>query len=252
MIGSVLLLFFKDGTPKLHTYDVGGKQVLGTVNQVDPVADVVFHSPTGKIMVGLNVKAVKTDESGQPLKDASGNYVIDESVKIPQGIATTGRSNSQDDTISTMTLPELQQKTTELIKSGEAVMGIRRKALEAEYLRRSPVAREGLSKALAGKFENRQAWTAAEESPELKALYADPVMGSALKNIGTITQAFGGSPKEALVKAQSVIEKAQTLAQDKAEGRDFVTAFGGIMSAAGANPENPYVGMIDFFEHTHV
>ena len=238
----------QSGGPKLHTYDVNGQQVLGMVDQSDPVADVVYHSPSGKMMVGLNVKAIKTDESGSPIKDSSGNFVVDDSIKIPQGIATTGRSNSHDDTIRTMTLPELQQKTTELIKSGEAVMGIRRKALEAEYLRRSPIAREGLSKALAGKFENRQAWTAAEESPELKALYDDPVMGSALKNIGTVTQAFGGSPKEALVKAQSVIEKAQTLAQDKAEGRDFVTAFGGIMSAAGANPENPYGGMIDFFK----
>lgn len=238
----------KDGTPKLHQYEVNGKTVYGMVNQFDPVADVVFHTPTGKAMVSLNLQAVKTDENGTPVKDEQGKYVTDDTVQIPAGIATTGRSNGADDTISTLTLPELQQKTAELIKSGEAVMSIRKKALEAEFLRRSPVAREGVSKAIAGKFENEQSWKAADSNPELKALLDDPVMGSAFKNITAVTKAFGGSPKEALVKAQGVIEKVQTLAADKAEGQAFISTFSGIMEAAGKNPSNPYSGMVDFFK----
>jgi len=239
----------KDGTPKLHQYEVDGKMVYGMVDQSDPVADVVFHRPTGKAMVSLNIKAVKMGEDGKPLTDKSGNYVPDNTTSIPISIATTGRSNADDDTISSLTLPELQQKTAELIKSGETVMGIRRKALEAEYLRRSPVAREGINKALAGRFENEQAWKAAGESPELTSLYSDPLLGNAMKNISTVTKAFGGSPKEALVKAQGVIEKAQTLAADKAEGQAFISTFSGIMEAAGKNPTSPYNGMTEFLKN---
>lgn len=238
----------KDGSPKLHQYEINGRTIYGMVDQSDPVADIALHTPSGKIMVGLNIKAVKTDADGKPLADKSGRYIIDESINIPSGIATTGRSNGADDTISTLTLPELQQKTAELIKSGENIMAIRKKALEAEFIRRSPTAREGLSKALVGKLENRMTWTTAEESPELKALYNDPLLGSAFKNITTVTRAFGGSPKEALAKAQGVIEKAQTLAADQAEGQAFISTFSGIMEAAGKNPENPYSGMVTFFK----
>lgn len=237
----------KDGAPALHTYDIGGRQVMGVVDQSDPVADVIFHAPTAKVMVGLNVKAVKTDQEGKPLKDESGAYVTDETISIPNGIATKGRSNGVDDTVAALTLAELQQKTDELIKSGELVMGIRRRALETEFLRRSPVAREGLSKALAGRLENDQAWKSTGESQELKALYEDPVIGGALKNIETVTRAFGGSPKEALAKAHAVVDKAQTLTADKAEGQAFITTFSGILEAAGKNPGNPWSGITGFF-----
>lgn len=237
----------EDGTPKLHTYNVGGKQVLGMVDQSDPVADVVYHGPTGKVMVALNTRAIKTGSDGTPVKDGSGNYVIDDTVQIPQGIATVGRSNTDDDTISTLTLPELQKKTGDIIRSGENVMAIRRKALEAEYMRRSPAAREGLSKVLSGKMANEQAWQAADGSPELSKLFNDPNLGPAFKNIVTVTKAFGGSPSEALTKAQGVVEKAQTLAADKAEGQDFIATFSGILEAAGKNPVNPWSGITGFF-----
>jgi len=238
-----------DGTPKLHRYEVSGKTVYGMINQSDPIADVVFHAPTGKTMVALNTKAIKVDAEGNPIKNADGSYQIDDSVQIPQGVATTGRSNAGDDPVSTLTLPELQQKTAEIIKSGETVMGIRRKALEAEYLRRSPAARDGVSKAISGKYEHQQAWKAAEGSSELETLINDPLLGNAFKNITTVTKAFGGSPKEALTKAQDVVTKVQTLAADKAEGQAFISTFSGIMEAAGRNPESPYNGMVDFFKN---
>jgi len=44
---------FSEGgaTPKLYKYDVNGRVVFGTVDQADPVADVLFQQSTGRIMV---------------------------------------------------------------------------------------------------------------------------------------------------------------------------------------------------------
>jgi len=238
----------KDGSPKLHEYDLNGQKVFGVVDQADPVADVVYHTPSGKVMVGLNVKAIKTDAAGKPLKDEAGQYVIDETVQLPNGVATKGRTSGQDDTISTLTLPELQLKTNELIKSGETVMQIRRRALEAEYVRRSPVAREGVSKAIAGRVENEQAWKAAASDETMQALVNDPALGGAYKNLILVTKAFGGTPKEALTKANGILDKAVEVAKDKADGEAFITTFSGLMEAAAKKPDNPYAGMVDFFK----
>jgi len=59
---------------------------------------------------------VQTDDKGNPVKDDAGNLIFDDSVQMPPGIATVGKSNASNDPIATMTLPELKQKTDELAK----------------------------------------------------------------------------------------------------------------------------------------
>lgn len=46
----------KDGSPKLHKYEVGGKTVFGMVDQNDPVADVLFQQSTGRISTAGEVR----------------------------------------------------------------------------------------------------------------------------------------------------------------------------------------------------
>jgi len=151
---------FSEGgaTPKLYKYDVNGRVVFGTVDQADPVADVLFQQSTGRIMVPLKIRAVQTDDKGNPVKDDAGNLIFDDSVQMPPGIATVGKSNASNDPIATMTLPELKRKTDELAKSGELVLQARKKALETELIKRSPDVRRNLNKSVVERLQNQQLW----------------------------------------------------------------------------------------------
>jgi len=75
-------------------------------------------------------------------------------------------------------------------------------------------------------------------------------MGSSFKNLATVTRVFGGTPREALAKAQGIIEKVQTLSADKAEGQAFIDTFGGIMDAAGKTLETHISALLIFSKAT--
>jgi hypothetical protein len=159
----------KDGAPKLHKYAIGGRTVYGVVDQANPVRDVLFHASSGKVSVPLNVRAVATDDKGKPLKDASGGYVYDDAVQIPGGIATQERGTGPDEAISSMTLPELQQKIQELATSGELALQLRKKALEAEYVKRSPEVQSAVARGLGEEFaRDRKSGRVQEKIARLK------------------------------------------------------------------------------------
>jgi hypothetical protein len=160
------------------------------------------------------------------------------------GVLTEGKSSRSDDPVKFYNVKDIMTGVT---NNGKMLAGLKA-ALEARAIQLGDTAlSEGLNKVAAGRIQNEQEWVGAEDNPNFRTLLDDPVMGAAFKNITAVTKAFGGSPKEALVKAQGVIEKVQTLAADKAEGQAFISTFSGIMEAAGKNPSNPYGSMVEFF-----
>ncbi len=189
------------------------------------------------------------NEKGEPSIVFEGLFTKEDGTVVTGPITVNG-SSKPDDLVKFFPLMDILDQAHDRKGALTALQkAIKIQELEAQAVELgNTTLLEGLDKAQAGRVENKLVWKTAEGSPELNELLSDPLLGSAFKNIIAVTKAFGGSPKEALVKAQDVVTKVQTLAADKAEGQAFIDTFSGIMAAAGKNPTNPYNRMVDFFK----
>jgi hypothetical protein len=236
-------LFGKDRFGGTHEERGPDGKPTGRKYQVTGLGELMYD--TGSKLLSAQLQAQVLDEKGQP----TGETLLVPATKPGKDGA---RTNADDAVVSQSSLDEMKTFLDGKINGSILLMKGRDQAAQQALLKHSRTAREGVSKVIAGQFENKAAWQSAEGSEELQKLYNDPLLGAAFKNVVSVTRAFGGSPKDALLKAHSVIEKAQTLATDKQEAQDFVSTFTGILEAAGNAPENPWSGITSFFNSNPV
>ena len=204
---------FKTKEPHKYTLP-DGREVYGVVDSINPVADILFDTATGKMTTSLNIRAQKKE---------GDRWVDDPTVTIPPGAPTVNQTNKPDDPIRFATLDELEQHVNNLKTSSKVVLEAQRKAAQAELVKRSPVMREAYTKGLSEDMVNDVKYRRIEEqSPELfKGRY-----GTKLKEIVGFYKSAGVGADKAVAEVFKAKTEFEKLEKEEAQGKQAIGLVG--------------------------